>query len=345
MAQSPRKTWGDYPVRWLNRHAVMSLPEHIDLSNVGEIREQLLSLINRDVPVLIADMSATIACDHAGAAALGRVYQRAVANGTELRLVVRSEIVRRVLSISGVDRLVSIYPTLEAALAPTAPPDRARSGLPAEADDVGLEVALLDRDGVIVSVNDAWEAFALANGGDPARLGKGVSYLDVCAAAGDDPVAGQAAAAIRQALAGELPGPLTIEVPCHSPGTARWFDLLISTRRDDDEQIIGAAVTLTLTRSQTLDPRPAPRRDQLLAPGAPMMPATLGAGTTRCRDIILVMSHRLFGVGLDLQGSVGLAGDGPLADRLQRAIDQLDAIIRDARKAVFSSETSLDERR
>ena len=44
--------------------------------------------------------------------------------------------------------------------------------------DVGVEVALLDRSGVIVSVNEAWQAFALANGGDPERVGRGVSYLE-----------------------------------------------------------------------------------------------------------------------------------------------------------------------
>jgi hypothetical protein len=36
-----------YPVRWLGRQAVVTLPEHIDMSNAGEIREELLSVINR----------------------------------------------------------------------------------------------------------------------------------------------------------------------------------------------------------------------------------------------------------------------------------------------------------
>ena len=66
----------------------------------------------------------------------------------------------------------------------------------------------------------------------PARAGPGTSYLEACAAAGQDPVALEVAAAIRQALEGDLPGPLTIEVPCHSPDTARWFDMLISSRLD-----------------------------------------------------------------------------------------------------------------
>ncbi len=112
MSGATPKAWGSYPVRWLNGHAIMALPEHIDLSTIDLIREQLLSIINRDVPVLVADMTETISCDHTGSDALARAHQRAVASGTVVRLVVGSEIVRRVLSASGVGRHLSYYPTV-----------------------------------------------------------------------------------------------------------------------------------------------------------------------------------------------------------------------------------------
>jgi len=110
-----------YPVQWTGRQAVITLPEHIDVSNAGPIREELLSVINRGAQALIADLTATISCDHAGADALARAYQRALISGAELRLVVTAQIVRRVLALSGMDRLVSIYPSLEAATAARAP--------------------------------------------------------------------------------------------------------------------------------------------------------------------------------------------------------------------------------
>ena len=110
-----------YPVRWAGKQAVVTLPEDIDLSNAGQIREQLLTVINRGAAVLIADMTATISCDYAGSEAMIRAYQRAVPSGTDLRLVVTDRIVRRVLSYNGLDRLVSIYPSLEAAQAVKAP--------------------------------------------------------------------------------------------------------------------------------------------------------------------------------------------------------------------------------
>jgi anti-anti-sigma factor len=106
-----------YPVQWTGVHAVITLPEHIDVSNASQIREQLLSIINRGAAELVADMTATVSCDHAGADAVARAYQRAAAAGTQLRLVVPAPIVRRVLSINGLDRLVPVYPSLEAAAA------------------------------------------------------------------------------------------------------------------------------------------------------------------------------------------------------------------------------------
>jgi len=66
-------------------------------------------------------MTATVSSDHAGADAVVRGYQRAVVNGIQLRLVVTAQIVRRVLIINGLDRLIPIYPSPEAAVAAGAP--------------------------------------------------------------------------------------------------------------------------------------------------------------------------------------------------------------------------------
>ncbi len=104
-----------YPVEWTGRLAAVSLPEHVDVSNAGQIREELLSVINRGAYALIVDMTPTVSCDHAGAEAMARAYQRAVVSGTQMRLVVAAPIVRRVLGVNGLDRLIPMYPSLEAA--------------------------------------------------------------------------------------------------------------------------------------------------------------------------------------------------------------------------------------
>lgn len=104
-------------MHWTGQQAVVTLPAHIDPSNASQIREQLLWLINRGVAVLIADLTGTLSCDYSGADALARAHHRAVASGTELRLAVTADAVRRVLTLNGFDRLVAVYPDLDAAAA------------------------------------------------------------------------------------------------------------------------------------------------------------------------------------------------------------------------------------
>src|ERR1700678_3892625 len=101
-----------YPVEWAGGQAVVTLPEHIGISNAGRVREELLSVITRGATTLIADMTGTVSCDHAGADAVIRARQRAAASGTELRLVVTAQIVALVLSLVCLDRVVSVYPSL-----------------------------------------------------------------------------------------------------------------------------------------------------------------------------------------------------------------------------------------
>jgi anti-anti-sigma factor len=110
-----------FPVTWAGRQAIVTFPGQVDVSNVGQLRDRLLSVINRGAGVLIADMTDTVSIDHAAVDAIARACQRAAANGTQLRLVVVASVIRRVLTIEGLDRLVSIYPVLEAAIAERVP--------------------------------------------------------------------------------------------------------------------------------------------------------------------------------------------------------------------------------
>ncbi|MHC1558425.1 PAS domain-containing protein [Actinomycetospora sp. C-140] len=107
-----------------------------------------------------------------------------------------------------------------------------------------VETALVDATGTIVWVNRAWHEFCVANGGDPARAGVGRSFLALCDEAADAQSA-DVAAAIRTALRGDLPAPARVEVPCHAPHRPRFFDVLISSRRDDRGDVLGATVTLS----------------------------------------------------------------------------------------------------
>ena len=118
---------------------MVTLPEHIGASDSGPIREQLLDLIGRGAAVLIADMTGTVSCDPGGADALLRACQRASVSGGQLRVAVAAPAVRRILDASGLDRLVPVYPSVQAAIAagmpgviPLAPrPGRGEGEVPA----------------------------------------------------------------------------------------------------------------------------------------------------------------------------------------------------------------------
>jgi anti-sigma B factor antagonist len=117
-----------YPVTWTGRTAVVTLPAEIDITNADRVREDLLSVVNQGAALLVADLSRTTFCDSAGVGALARTFRRAEANQSEMRLVVGTSAVRRVLELTGVDRLLDIYPSMAAALDSAAGRDIALGG-------------------------------------------------------------------------------------------------------------------------------------------------------------------------------------------------------------------------
>ncbi|HYN86823.1 MAG TPA: GAF domain-containing protein [Pyrinomonadaceae bacterium] len=92
-------------------------------------------------------------------------------------------------------------------------------------------IAVLDRGGRIVAVNDAWRRFADENGGAGTSVGVGVNYLKFCGeAAGGDAESRRILRGIEAVLAGEREE-FQMEYPCHSSDEERWFLLHVSPLR------------------------------------------------------------------------------------------------------------------
>ncbi|PKO33697.1 MAG: hypothetical protein CVU34_12155 [Betaproteobacteria bacterium HGW-Betaproteobacteria-7] len=93
------------------------------------------------------------------------------------------------------------------------------------------QVAVLDQDGVIIAVNEAWQRFAAENDApDAAVMAVGLSYLDVCRRnpdAAEGSSAMQALHGIHSVLAGAA-REFNMEYACHSPNQERWFKLRVS---------------------------------------------------------------------------------------------------------------------
>ena len=97
-------------------------------------------------------------------------------------------------------------------------------------DSVSAEIAVLDREGVILSVNRAWQRFASENGISPGKpvphTGIGANYLAVCQTS-----AGSSAISARDGIQALIEGRLqtfSMEYPCHSAEQQRWFSMVVT---------------------------------------------------------------------------------------------------------------------
>jgi diguanylate cyclase (GGDEF)-like protein/PAS domain S-box-containing protein len=95
-------------------------------------------------------------------------------------------------------------------------------------DALSNHIVIIDQDGRIEAVNEAWRRFARENGA--AEAGEvGLNYLEICGKAqgSASEEADDVAKAIRDVLAGRECF-FAKEYPCHSPSRSRWFTVTVT---------------------------------------------------------------------------------------------------------------------
>jgi anti-anti-sigma factor len=102
--------------------AVVRLPPEVDLASSGEVRDQLLSTVNRGGIHLVVDATAVTFMDSSGVNALVRARERTERLGGSIHVVTTSRPVRRVLEITQLDRVLALVPTVDDAMACLAHP-------------------------------------------------------------------------------------------------------------------------------------------------------------------------------------------------------------------------------
>jgi anti-sigma B factor antagonist len=100
---------------------IVTLPAEIDIANGAAAGQQLCAAFAPGVTIVIADMTSTVFCDSSGISQLVLAHHCAAARRGQLRLVVPQAQVLGVLTVTGVDRLLAVYPSLDAALAAGSP--------------------------------------------------------------------------------------------------------------------------------------------------------------------------------------------------------------------------------
>jgi anti-anti-sigma factor len=339
------------PVRWAGSQAVVTLPEHIGVPDSGALGEQLLELLNRGAAVLIADMTGTLSCDHSVADALVRACQRATASGAQLRIAVTAPGVRRVLEASGLDRLASVYPSVEAAAAGGTPgvipllprpgpgrgegrpgsrrrgraaSDRSRAGItPAMlwglVDALADGVILTDEDGMLVLANRrAGDMFGYRPGeliGQPVEslvpAGLRAAHLTKRAGYAREPVARPMGSRLR--LAGQRKDGSTFPARVSlSPVTTATGRFILAVIRDINQ-------------------------DQPRADLAELARAAAAADDARrARELLSRVVDGLLRVGLSLQAATGQPHEVAV-QQIAEALRSLDDTIREIHDHVFAA--------
>jgi anti-anti-sigma factor len=333
-----------FPVEWTGRHATVSFPGRIDISNAGQLQDRLQAVISRGAALLIADMSGTASCDHAAVEVVARACQRAAINGTQVRLVVTAPVVRRVLSLEGLDRLVGIYPSVEAATAAGRVSGDPGPGSPQAAETLATETPEGDWSGrispaVLWNLLDALGDGLLLAGAD----GKIALVNRRCA---------EMFGYSREELAG-LPADVLVpsdvrdahhgyraayqQAPDHRPMAERAR--LAALCRDGTtlpveitlSPVPTATETFVLAVIRDVSGHPG-RRDDLVS----LARGTAADQSRATRDLLDRVVHRLFRVGLTLQAVGRLPAEAARA-RLAEALDQLDDAISEMRNYALVS--------
>jgi sigma-B regulation protein RsbU (phosphoserine phosphatase) len=107
----------DAGVRWSGRHAVVTAPAEIDVTTAPDFQNLLASVAGRSPRVVTVDMSGSSFCDSAGLNVLTRLRRQLAGRDAELRIVLGISPVRRIVQLSGIDRIIEIFDNVEQSLA------------------------------------------------------------------------------------------------------------------------------------------------------------------------------------------------------------------------------------
>lgn len=120
-------------------------------------------------------------------------------------------------------------------------------------DSVSFQIAVLNQDGTIVSVNEAWRKFTFENSNVSGQAAEhtqiGSNYLDICLASLGDSSEGasEAHAGVLSVLNGELPR-FSLDYACHSPSQQRWFTLFVTPIAEKADGVVITHVDITASK-------------------------------------------------------------------------------------------------
>ncbi len=200
-------------------------------------------------------------------------------------------------------------------------------------DALPAQVAVLDRQGRIVAVNQAWRRFAAENRGPPElQAGLGLNYLATCRnARGDDAEEAQVVADGVASVLERRAESFSLEYPCHSPDRERWFSVNLTPLGDAMEGAV--AVHFDISARKRAENQARQARE------CAAQAARVSAVGVLAASLVHELTQPLSAAGFYSGTAVALLGQrqgqGQLAperdhDRLKAALDGVDAQIQRA---------------
>ena len=138
-------------------------------------------------------------------------------------------------------------------------------------DSLRAHIAVLDREGVIIAVNDAWTRFTAGRPAATAAADVGINYLQMCRRSGLQGMHGadEAAILIERACRGERTG-LDIEYRADATPDERWFLMTAEPLRRPEGGAVVAHVDITTRKQQEIALRESEDRFRRLADALPV---------------------------------------------------------------------------
>ena len=95
---------------------VVKTPQEIDVTNADGLESALLAAASNGHKRFVVDMTGTRFCDASSSHVLAAAHRRALDEGRQMLLAVSNALVLRVFALTGIDRMIPSFASLDDAL-------------------------------------------------------------------------------------------------------------------------------------------------------------------------------------------------------------------------------------
>ncbi len=215
-------------------------------------------LRDQDIGRPIEEMRSLVESDHDIVASIRRVLREGKVEELEVSNREGVSMLQRIHPYVDIRGTVSgaVLTFVDLTLVKKSEEERRRSDMLRKAvlDSLDASIAVLDREGNMLAINETWRIFARENQAKDFRtLDTGANYFAACACSSDTEDyrdAQRAMAGIRSVLSGRSES-FEMEYPCHAPGENRWFLMRVTPLLSPEGGAVVAHIDVTKEKEAT----------------------------------------------------------------------------------------------